>query len=402
MSYQPAEVAVRAGVAPEFVDRLIEVGILKPTDDGYSAGDIRRAALVLVLDRAGLPLEGIAAAIDRGQLSLDFMDASNYDRFSTVTDQTFAQVSATSGVPLDLLMVVREAIGFAEPLPDDRVRDVELRIVPLVAMQVAEGFDTATIERWLRVYGESLRRVSETEADWWHTQVEARLMAQGMSPAEMMEYADAHLAAQMAPLLDDALLGIYHGHQEHSWTTSIITGVEAALAEAGVFSRLAHPPAICFLDVTGYTRLTAERGDKAAAQLADELSRIVRRTSARHDGKPIKWLGDGVMFFFRRAGDGVEAALEMVATAQTAGLPPAHVGLHAGPVIFQDGDYFGQTVNLASRIADYARPGEVLVSQAIVDAAEGDAVTYSEIGPVELKGVSGALVLHAARNAAPA
>jgi adenylate cyclase len=402
MSYQPAEVAVRAGVAPEFVDRLIEVGILKPTDDGYSAGDIRRAALVLVLDRAGLPLEGIAAAIDRGQLSLDFMDASNYDRFSTVTDQTFAQVSATSGVPLDLLMVVREAIGFAEPLPDDRVRDVELRIVPLVAMQVAEGFDTATIERWLRVYGESLRRVSETEADWWHTQVEARLMAQGMSPAEMMEYADAHLAAQMAALLDDALLGIYHGHQEHSWTTSIITGVEAALAEAGVFSRLAHPPAICFLDVTGYTRLTAERGDKAAAQLADELSRIVRRTSARHDGKPIKWLGDGVMFFFRRAGDGVEAALEMVATAQTAGLPPAHVGLHAGPVIFQDGDYFGQTVNLASRIADYARPGEVLVSQAIVDAAEGDAVTYSEIGPVELKGVSGALVLHAARNAAPA
>ncbi|HEY8168436.1 MAG TPA: adenylate/guanylate cyclase domain-containing protein [Candidatus Limnocylindrales bacterium] len=402
MSYQPAEVAVRAGVAPEFVDRLIEVGILKPTDDGYSAGDIRRAALVLVLDRAGLPLEGIAAAIDRGQLSLDFMDASNYDRFSTVTDQTFAQVSATSGVPLDLLMVVREAIGFAEPLPDDRVRDVELRIVPLVAMQVAEGFETATIERWLRVYGESLRRVSETEADWWHTQVEARLMAQGMSPAEMMEYADAHLAAQMAPLLDDALLGIYHGHQEHSWTTSIITGVEAALAEAGVFSRLAHPPAICFLDVTGYTRLTAERGDKAAAQLADELSRIVRRTSARHDGKPIKWLGDGVMFFFRRAGDGVEAALEMVATAQTAGLPPAHVGLHAGPVIFQDGDYFGQTVNLASRIADYARPGEVLVSQAIVDAAEGDAVTYSEIGPVELKGVSGALVLHAARNAAPA
>ncbi|MFI5292862.1 MAG: adenylate/guanylate cyclase domain-containing protein [Candidatus Limnocylindrales bacterium] len=402
MSFQPQEVAVRAGVAPEFVDRLIEVGILKPTDGGYSAGDIRRAALVLVLDRAGLPLDGIAAAIDRGQLSLGFMDASNYDRFSTVTDQTFAQVSATSGVPLDLLMVVREAIGFAEPLPDDRVRDVELRIVPLVAMQVAEGFDTATIERWLRVYGESLRRVSETEADWWHTQVEARLMAQGMSPAEMMEYADAHLAAQMAPLLDDALLGIYHGHQEHSWTTSIITGVEAALAEAGVFSRLAHPPAICFLDVTGYTRLTAERGDKAAAQLADELSRIVRRTSARHDGKPIKWLGDGVMFFFRRAGDGVEAALEMVATAQTAGLPPAHVGLHAGPVIFQDGDYFGQTVNLASRIADYARPGEVLVSQAIVDAAEGDAVTYSEIGPVELKGVSGALVLHAARNAAPA
>ena len=54
-----------------------------------------------------------------------------------------------------------------------------------------------------------------------------------------------------------------------------------------------------------------------------------------------------------------------------AGLPPAHVGLHAGPVIFQEGDYYGQTVNVASRIADYARPGEVIVSQEVVDASAG-------------------------------
>lgn len=79
-----------------------------------------------------------------------------------------------------------------------------------------------------------------------------------------------------------------------------------------------------------------------------------------------------------------------------AGLPPAHVGLHAGPVIFQDGDYYGQTVNLASRIAEYARPGEVLVSQEVVEASRGSEVAYREIGPVELKGVTGAIRLHAA------
>lgn len=79
-----------------------------------------------------------------------------------------------------------------------------------------------------------------------------------------------------------------------------------------------------------------------------------------------------------------------------AGLPPAHVGLHAGPVIFQDGDYYGQTVNLASRIAEYARPGEVLVSQEVVEASRGWEVAYREIGPVELKGVTGAIRLHAA------
>ena len=79
-----------------------------------------------------------------------------------------------------------------------------------------------------------------------------------------------------------------------------------------------------------------------------------------------------------------------------AGPPPAHVGLHAGPVIFQEGDYYGQTVNVASRIAEYVRPGEVIVSQDVVDASAGAAVAFHEIGPVELKGVSGALRLHAA------
>ena len=65
-------------------------------------------------------------------------------------------------------------------------------------------------------------------------------------------------------------------------------------------------------------------------------------------------------------------------------------------MIFQEGDYYGQTVNVASRIADYARPGEVLVSQEVVDASGGADVAYREIGPVELKGVAGAMRLHAA------
>ena len=112
----------------------------------------------------------------------------------------------------------------------------------------------------------------------------------------------------------------------------------------------------------------------------------------------MKWLGDGVMFYFREPGDAVLAALEMVEMVGGHGLPPAHVGIHAGPVIFQDGDYFGRTVNLAARIAEYARPGEVLVSQEVVDAAEGRPATFTEIGPVELKGVPGTLRLLTARR----
>ena len=146
----------------------------------------------------------------------------------------------------------------------------------------------------------------------------------------------------------------------------------------------------------GYTRLTQERGDAAAVGLAEQLGRLVQRSSVKYGGRPIKWLGDGVMLFFPHPGHGVVAAIEMSAGVAEAGLPPAHVGLHAGPVIFQDGDYYGQTVNLASRIADYARPGEVLVSQEVVAASAGAEVVFREIGPVELKGVAGAIRLHAA------
>jgi class 3 adenylate cyclase len=92
------------------------------------------------------------------------------------------------------------------------------------------------------------------------------------------------------------------------------------------------------------------------------------------------------------------AALEMVQGISDAGLLPAHVGLHAGPVLFQEADYFGRTVNTAARIADYARPGEVVVSQEVVNAVGDAPAAFTEIGPVELKGVSGPVRLHTARR----
>ena len=156
---------------------------------------------------------------------------------------------------------------------------------------------------------------------------------------------------------------------------------------------------MCFLDISGYTRLTQEHGDAAAAQLAEELGRLAQRTSIKYGGRPVKWLGDGVMFHFPNPGPGVMAAIEMVEGVAEAGLPPAHVGLHSGPVIFQEGDYYGTTVNLAARIADYARPGEVLVSQETVDASAEAEIAFREIGPVQLKGVDGPVRLQSATRA---
>jgi class 3 adenylate cyclase len=339
----------------------------------------------------------MAAAVRDGALSFSFMDVPAFDRFAGLSGTTFQQLSAQTGIPLELLMVVREAVGFAAPRPEDTVHQNELSVVPLIQLQLSKGFRPVVIERWLRVYGDSLRRIAETEAAWWNSEVVMPLLASGMTEVEMLQ-AQADLGSRMAPFTEQALLAIYHGQQEHTWNQGFVELVESALEQAGLYSRLDRPPAVCFLDLTGYTRLTEERGDEAAADLAARLARLVRRSAQEHGGTPVKWLGDGVMFYFREPADAVLAAVEMVAVVGRHGLPPAHVGIHAGPVIFQEGDYFGRTVNLAARIAEYARPGEVLVSQEVVDAADGGPVTFTEIGPVELKGVSGTLRLHTARR----
>ena len=398
--YSRQEVAQRAGVDPDDVDRLVELGILTPGAGGaFSPGDVLRARWLQSLERAGVPLEGLASAVRDGVLSFSFLDVGAYDRFAGLSGTTFQQLSAQTGIPLELLTVVREAVGFAEPAPQDTVREDELSIVPLIQLQLSKGFRPMVIERWLRVYGDSLRRIAETEAAFWDSEVEMALLESGMTEGEMLQ-AQADLGSQMTSLIEQVLLAVYHGQQEHAWSQVFVEHVESALEQAGLHSRLERPPAMCFLDLTGYTRLTEERGDEAAAELAARLAGLVCQCSKEHGGTPVKWLGDGVMFYFREPGAAVLAALEMTEVVGRHGLPPAHVGIHAGPVIFQDGDYFGRTVNLAARIAEYARPGEVLVSQEVVDAADAAPVTFVEIGPVELKGVPGTLRLHIARRPA--
>ena len=115
--YTRQEVAQRAGVDPDYVDRLVDLGILTPdAGTAFSPGDVLRARWLQSLERAGVPLEGLAAAIRDGALSFSFLDVAAYDRFGGLSGTTFQQLSAETGIPLELLMVVREAFGFAEPV----------------------------------------------------------------------------------------------------------------------------------------------------------------------------------------------------------------------------------------------------------------------------------------------
>ena len=381
--------AFRAGVDADYLDRLKELGFFGDGDD-FSDGDVRSAQLARSLENAGLPLDAVGAALANGALSIDFLDTPAYERFSAMSSETFRQAHERTGIPLELLAVIRESLGLAPPDPDDRLREDELEIIPFIQLQVESGFKAASIERLLRVCGDATRRASEQEAAWWQAEVIDPAIAAGMGAEEI---ANPEFAAKITPLSDQSFLAMYHSHQTRAWTSNIILGFEQMLEKAGIHATLERVPAICFLDISGYTRFTQELGDDAAADLAATMNRLVQRSSVQHGGKAIKWLGDGVMFYFGAPASGVLSALEMVEALPAAGLPPVHVGLHAGPVLFQEGDYFGQTVNLSARIADYARPGEVLVTRSVADASTESEIRFDEVGPVELKGVAGTVPL---------
>jgi adenylate cyclase len=399
MDYSREEAAKRAGVSGDELTRLVELGVLGSRDtDRFTPADIRKVGLFQSMVAGGLPLEGLVAELKTGRLSVDFLENPAFDMFSHLGTVTFEDLSVSTGIPVDVLMVIREAIGSSVPRPTDLVRDNELAVVPLLQAQLDVGYSPEAVERGLRTEGDSLRRLTTAEAAAFRIHVIEPIAVLPDIHGEQIGAAASAATERIRGRDDDALLAIYHGQQMHAWTASILEGWERDLAAAGLLDAISRPPAMCFLDITGFTRLTQERGDDAAAALADQLTRLVQRNSVQHGGRPVKWLGDGVMLYFRSPGPGVMAALDMSDGVTDAGLPPAHVGLHAGPVVIHEGDYYGQTVNLASRIAEYARPGEVIVSQAVVEASEGVGATFTEIGPVELKGVTGPVQLHIARR----
>jgi adenylate cyclase len=395
-SFTGAELAARARAAPELVGRLVELGILRPEqgEAPYGLGDVRRVRLVDACERAGLSLEGIGAAIADGRLSLAFLDLLSIAG-RPLTGTTYAELCGEQGLTMELVQRVHEASGLGRPQPEDPIHPLDRDLLGTARLGRTLGLDDGVLIRVARVYGENLRRIAQAEPEFYHDHVEQPLLASGMDEQQMRATA-SQMSDQLAGVVQRMLVALYARHQERYTIDHLVEHIETVVTER----RPQRPPAMCFLDLVGYTRLTEERGDRAAAALVTSLADLVEEVSLPHGGQPVKWLGDGVMFHFRQPGLAVVAALEMVERTPLAGLPEAHVGLHAGPVVFQDGDYFGRTVNLASRIAAHAGPGQVLVSDQVVAECAGGPVTFEPIGPVPLKGVADPVPLHRAVAAA--
>jgi adenylate cyclase len=125
-----------------------------------------------------------------------------------------------------------------------------------------------------------------------------------------------------------------------------------------------------FTDLVGFTALAAAEGDDRAAEVALEFYARVRALLADHFAEEVKTIGDALMLRCERPGDAVRLGLRIVSELEAIpGFPVARVGVHTGSAVCREGDWYGTTVNVASRLCTAAGAGSVLVSEQTCRAA---------------------------------
>jgi adenylate cyclase len=131
---------------------------------------------------------------------------------------------------------------------------------------------------------------------------------------------------------------------------------------------------VLFTDLAGFSSWALESGDELAIRLLREVSEAIEPPIVEQRGEVVKRLGDGLMGAFRDARSATEAAFdarERTASIEVEGYRPLlRTGIHLGRPRKIGGDYFGVDVNIAARLAEAAKPGEILVSERTLQALD--------------------------------
>jgi adenylate cyclase len=395
-TFSAEELATEFGLPLDRIEWLVRLGILTPREPGpFRFADVFRAKLVAALLKGGFTAEHVEWAVSEGNLDLDRVDEYQVVEPGPRSSRSFAEFMDSLGPRGRLLPAVYAALGLPSPAPSSRLTiDEEERLLLFLEGWKLAPSDESLI-RAARLIADGTQMTSRGWDELMHEQVTGPVrerLYRGEIERFPDEVRDAYsILVRLEPRMMAWLVQRYN---EQRSTSGIVNGFEEFLASRGLRPPPPRrgPPAVAFLDLSGFTRATEERGDEVAVRFATTLQREAEAAAARHDGRLVKLLGDGAMLWFPDAERGVLASVAAVRAMGEGTLPP-HAGVHVGPVIERDLDLFGRTVNLASRIAEAADPGEVLVSEAVVEAVDLPQLRFDRTDRVELKGVPEPVVL---------
>jgi len=331
-----------------------------PADDPTTPADERFEEVRRLLLAAGATDDEIEQARRE-----DVVDLLLADRLLVPADRryTASDLAATTGVPVEVILQFWRALGLPAVEPDARVfgdLDVEAveTFVDLLQLGVA---DMSTAVQLARVFGLAMARIAEAELG-------ATVSALSVSPGSD----SVEAAVRFAELADRSLPAVAR-LLEFVWRRHLQAATRRAILQGG--RRAAPSPVLTvgFADMVGFTSLSQQLDERQLAEVVTRFEAVAHDTVSSLQGRVVKMIGDEVMFVADEPAAGAAIGLRLAELyANDDLLSDVRVGLAVGPVLAQDGDYFGPVVNLASRIVRIADPGTVLVSDELHRVLTGE------------------------------
>ena len=316
----------------------------------------RREALTRVrafLHDTGVPGDEIARAE-----ADDVLDLLVADRVLVPAERRYdeEEVAWRSGMPVELARKFWRALGFSDVDPSDHIfTDLDVEAIVIINVMLALGVaDMDSALQLARVIGSSMARIAEAEV--------SPALAGG-TPIGSMDAEDSVVAADLFVRLSDRTLPAMARLLEFAWRRHMQAATRRAML---LRSRTTGAlPTLCvgFADMVGFTMLAQQLSEDELAVVVSRFEQVAHYTVTGGGGRLVKMIGDEAMFVTESPLAAVRIALGLAeAYADDELLSDVRVGLALGPVLVQDGDYYGPVVNLAHAIVALADPGAVLLS----------------------------------------
>jgi adenylate cyclase len=384
-----AEASRLAGVSSSTLKRWADEGLVPVQDGKWTRASAAQARVIARMRERGYSVDAIREAAQGGRLAFGRAE----DLFQ-VPEGRYSRDEAAELTGLEPELIERLMTLLGTPMSaEGMLNEEDLRAMRHCANVLASGFPLVAFLQLVRVYAQSIRRVADAEVRLFHLYIHEPLMRDEVPPLEIAEEMEG-LAADLLPVTGPLMEYMHNRYLRFYIEQDVVGHMEADIGGAGRgLARVSMT--FCFVDLTGFTRYTEEEGDEEALDMIERFIDTVEATLPA-EATIVKTIGDEVMVVSPEPATLTEWAGGFLALFQER--PQPRVGIHHGAAVFRDGDYFGGDVNLAHRVVSRALGGEVLVTQALVDAVDqSDFLQFDAIGEVVLKGFPEPISLYIAR-----
>jgi adenylate cyclase len=343
----------------------------------WTATAAAQARVVARMRERGHSLAELREAGRDGRLSFGFAEESFADSSPSVPfEEAVERIGLSEAVVERVMAILGTPVGQQRTLTET---DVEA--LGRLAEVAEAGLPIEAVLQLARVYAQSVRRIADAEVRLFHLFVHEPMMRDGLGAIEMAEEL-GQLVEAASPSTTPLFEYLHARYVRYFMEQDVVGHMEDELGEEAEADQVRIT--LCFIDLTGFTRFTAEEGDAEAFSVIERFTGAVEATLPP-DASIVKSIGDEVMVVSPDPVSLVEWAVGFVAFFSDR--PKPRVGIHTGGAVFRDGDYFGSQVNMAHRVVNRALGGEVLVTDTVAEALEGHPdLELSGIGKVDLKG----------------